>query len=106
MRKIVVFISLIMLFNCHVFSQVRGMKRQVKVAHHVSEARNRAQLRLATEWVDSVMRPMTLRQQIAQLMCIRVPLDLEGKKQREFEQLIRETEVGGVCFFVGTAKNT
>lgn len=106
MRKIVVFISLIMLFNCHVFSQVRGMKRQVKVKQHVSEARKHTQIRLATEWVDSVMRPMTLRQQVAQLMCIRVPLDLEGKKQREFEQLIRETEVGGVCFFVGTAKKT
>ena len=82
MRKIVVFISLIMLFNCHVFSQVRGMKRQVKVKQHVSEARKHTQIRLATEWVDSVMRPMTLRQQVAQLMCIRVPLDLEGKKQR------------------------
>ena len=62
--------------------------------------------RMATAWVDATMRDMTLRQKVAQLMVIRVPLDLEGKRQRDFEQLLRETEVGGVCFFVGTAKQT
>jgi beta-glucosidase-like glycosyl hydrolase len=87
-------------------AQVCGMKRQKRVKPAVEQAAYRYKGRLATEWVDSVMRDMNLRQQVAQLMCIRVPLDLEGKAQRDFEQLIRESEVGGVCFFVGTAQKT
>ena len=39
-------------------------------------------------------------------MVIRVPLNLEGKSQDDFEQLLNQTEVGGVCFFVGTASKT
>lgn len=66
----------------------------------------RNRIRLATEWVDSVMKDMTMKEKVAQLMVIRVPLNLEGREQREFEQVIRETEVGGVCFFVGTAEKT
>ncbi|MBQ6069534.1 MAG: serine hydrolase [Bacteroidales bacterium] len=87
-------------------AQVRGMKRQSRMKPAVERAAARYRGRLATEWVDSAMRDMNLRQQVAQLMCIRVPLDLEGKAQREFEQLIREAEPGGVCFFVGTAQRT
>ncbi|MBR3489427.1 MAG: serine hydrolase [Bacteroidales bacterium] len=106
MRKALILVILLTLVSDLGFAQVRGMKRQSKMKPAVEQAATRYKGRLATEWVDSVMRDMNLRQQVAQLMCIRVPLDLEGKAQREFEQLIRETEVGGVCFFVGTAKKT
>ena len=99
-------ITVLVMMSCATQAQVRGMKRQSKMKSATEQAAYRYKGRLATEWVDSVMRDMNLRQQVAQLMCIRVPLDLEGKAQREFEQLIRETEVGGVCFFVGTAQKT
>lgn len=60
----------------------------------------------AGKWADSVMAKMSLRQQVGQLMVLRVPLNMNAKQQRQFERLIRDNEVGGVCFFVGTAANT
>lgn len=58
----------------------------------------------ATLWADSVFRSMSLEQKVAQLMIIRVPLNMDAKAQAKFEKLLTDTEVGGVCFFVGTAK--
>ena len=81
--------------------QVRGMKRSTR--HSTLSDKNP---RLATAWVDATMKNMSLRQKVAQLMVIRVPLNLEGKSQDDFEQLLNQTEVGGVCFFVGTASKT
>lgn len=49
---------------------------------------------------------MTLEQQVAQLMVVRVPLDMNGQQQHDFESLLLSTEVGGVCFFVGKAPGT
>jgi len=66
----------------------------------------RAQTQTQTEWVDSVMRGMTLQQKAAQLMIIRVPIDMNAEAQASFEDLLCRTEVGGVCFFVGTARQT
>ena len=106
MRKSIVLLIIMSVICVGSHAQVRGMKKQSKRPPSVFKDMKQTKGRLATLWVDSVMRDMNLRQQVAQLMCIRVPLDLEGKTQREFEQLIRETEVGGVCFFVGTAQKT
>ncbi len=58
---------------------------------------------VAQRWVDSVMSQLTLQQQVAQLMVVRVPLNMNKKEAKKFERLLRDTEVGGVCFFVGTA---
>lgn len=102
MKKIL-FLTLILFLSSVSQAQVRGMKKQHKSSQPSSQ---RMDGRLATAWVDSVMNEMNLREKVAQLMVIRVPLNLEGKAQREFEQVIRETEVGGVCFFVGTAEKT
>lgn len=60
----------------------------------------------ATFWADSVMSKMSLRQRVAQMMVLRVPLNMNAKQQKSFEKLIRDNEVGGVCFFVGTASQT
>lgn len=60
----------------------------------------------ADRWADSVLATMDLRQQIGQMMVLRVPLNMTPKQQRQFEKLIRENEVGGVCFFVGSAEKT
>ena len=63
-----------------------------------------AQSTPATLWVDSVMSQLSLEQQIAQLMVIRVPIHMDELQLAEFESLLARTEVGGVCFFAGTAK--
>lgn len=88
-------------------AQVRGMSKSIKkMRSTAATAKQVSHKRLGTLWVDSMIKDMTLSQKVAQLMVIRVPLNLEGKAQREFEQVLRETEVGGVCFFVGTAQRT
>ena len=88
------------------YGQVRGMKKSAKKMHGKMITIKHSKPALATAWVDSVMKNLDLKQQIAQLMVIRVPLDMDSKAQRNFEQVLRETEVGGVCFFVGTAEKT
>jgi len=55
-------------------------------------------------WVDSVMRTLSLDQQIAQLMVVRVPLNMDDSKTRDFSDQMNGYGVGGVCFFVGTAE--
>lgn len=102
MRKYIVLLCVAMLLGTTLCQgQVRGMKRSTR--HSALSDKNP---RLATAWVDATMKNMSLRQKVAQLMVIRVPLNLEGKSQDDFEQLLNQTEVGGVCFFVGTASRT
>ena len=55
-------------------------------------------------WIDSVMRTLTLEQRIAQLMVVRVPLNMDDDKAAEFSSTMNGYGVGGVCFFVGTAE--
>lgn len=57
-----------------------------------------------TAWIDSVMRTLTLEQRIAQLMVVRVPLDMNDRQTEDFSKTINGYGVGGVCFFVGTAE--
>lgn len=54
-------------------------------------------------WVDSVQNRLSLRDQAAQLMVLRVPIKMDDKRQRQFEKLMTSERVGGVCFFAGTA---
>ena len=55
-------------------------------------------------WVDSVMNSLSLEQKIAQLMVVRVPLDMNDYQAAEFSAKMNGYGVGGVCFFVGTAE--
>lgn len=57
-----------------------------------------------TAWIDSVMSTLTLEQRIAQLMVVRVPLDMNDRQAKEFSAKMNGYGVGGVCFFVGTAE--
>ena len=57
-----------------------------------------------TAWIDSVMETLTLEQRIAQLMVVRVPLDMNDRQAEEFSRTMNGYGVGGVCFFVGTAE--
>ena len=57
-----------------------------------------------TNWVDSVMQTLSLDQRIAQLMVVRVPLDMDDKQAKAFSEVMNGYGVGGVCFFAGTAE--
>ena len=57
-----------------------------------------------TRWVDSVMNTLLLEERIAQLMVVRVPLDMDDEQAAEFSATMNGYKVGGVCFFVGTAE--
>lgn len=107
MKKSTLLLMVLLLLGTLCQGQVHGMKKSLrKVKNPPAMAKKNYHARLGTLWVDSVMKDMSLSQKVAQLMVIRVPLNLSGKEQRDFEQIIRETEVGGVCFFVGTAAKT
>ena len=54
-------------------------------------------------WVDSVMSTLSLEQRIAQLMMVRVPLNMNDRQAAEFSRSMNALGVGGVCFFAGTA---
>jgi len=57
-----------------------------------------------SQWVDSVANSLTLEEKIAQLLIVRVPLsNSKDKVQKEFEKNIQKYNVGGICFFKGTA---
>ncbi len=55
-------------------------------------------------WVDSVMATLSLEERIAQLMVVRVPLNLTDAQAAQFSKRMNGLGVGGVCFFVGTAE--
>lgn len=106
MKKILLFAFITLFSLNHSHAQMHGMKKAPRATKSAKVNTKNLKKTLGSVWVDSVMKDMTLSQKVAQLMVIRVPLNLEGKPQREFEQVIRETEVGGVCFFVGSAEKT
>src|SRR5574344_1526868 len=58
-----------------------------------------------TLWVDSVMGKLSFEDKVAQLMMVRVPSKMNAKQQKDFDKLITDYHVGGVCFFAGTCAN-
>ncbi|MFH1297811.1 MAG: glycoside hydrolase family 3 N-terminal domain-containing protein [Bacteroidota bacterium] len=54
------------------------------------------------EWVDSVFRSLTLDEQIAQLMVIRAYSNRDNAYIHNLSELIRQYDIGGVCFFQGS----
>ena len=73
-------------------------------AQQVFDARGFTFLDPETIWVEKVMKKLTLEQRIAQLMVVRVPLDMSDKQVKEFSERMNSYGVGGVCFFAGTAE--
>ena len=53
-----------------------------------------------TRWVDSVMNTLLLEERIAQLMVVRVPLDMDDEQAAEFSATMNGYKVGGVCFIL------
>ncbi len=70
----------------------------------VFDARGLTFLDAATRWVDSVMEGLSLEQRVAQLMVVRVPLNMTDQQAQEFSERMNGYGAGGVCFFVGTAE--
>lgn len=58
----------------------------------------------AERWADSVMHRLKLRQQAAQVVVARVPINMTERQQRKFLSNIQDWQVGGVCFFAGTTE--
>ncbi|MBO7101714.1 MAG: serine hydrolase [Bacteroidales bacterium] len=57
-----------------------------------------------TIWIENTLNSLTLDQRIAQLMVVRVPLNMDDKQYKEFSERMNGYGVGGFCFFAGTAE--
>src|SRR5919112_1323035 len=55
----------------------------------------------ANEWVDSVYKSLDEKQRIAQLMIIRAHSNLGAEHVASVTELIKNYNVGGLCFFQG-----
>ena len=53
------------------------------------------------QWVDSVYNALTPQQRIGQLFMLRANSDVDSVEIRELSRLIREYNIGGLCFFKG-----
>lgn len=73
-------------------------------AQQVFDSRGLTWLSPETVWVEKTMNRLSLEQRIAQLMVIRVPLNMDDAQAAEFAHRINGYGVGGVCFFAGTAE--
>ena len=62
-------------------------------------------LSAANAWADKQMKHLSLEEKVGQLMFVRVPTSFTKKTKREFEKNFSSHNVGGVCFFKGTASN-
>ncbi|MCO5278353.1 MAG: serine hydrolase [Saprospiraceae bacterium] len=56
------------------------------------------------QWVDSIMKSMTLDEKIGQLFMVRAHSDKGADHIRSIKHLITTYKIGGLCFFQGTAE--
>ena len=73
-------------------------------AQRVFDARGYVYLDSASIWVGETMSKLSLEQRIAQLMVVRVPLNMDDVQAAEFSKRMNGYGVGGICFFAGTAE--
>ncbi|MBO4587215.1 MAG: serine hydrolase [Bacteroidales bacterium] len=103
MKKIILALVLISPFTYH----LSPCQAQHIDQYHRPQQFNAAGYRFydpEVNWVDSVFQSLSLEQRIAQLMVVRVPLDMDDSRADEFSKTINGYGVGGVCFFAGTAE--
>ena len=58
----------------------------------------------ARHWADSVLKTLTLQEQVAQLMCPKVATDQGQKSMQAVQRLVQKEGVGALLFTNGTAK--
>lgn len=103
--KHILFLLLVILVAVPANAQHKGKKKyKSNISKQLNKPtpetiRNRVQQNI---WVDSVMNTLSLDDRIGQLMMVRVPIKMSAKQQQNFEKLITQYHVGGVCFFAGT----
>ena len=67
-------------------------------AQQVFDARGWKYLSPETKWVEKTMKDMSLEERIAQLMVVRVPLNMDDKQAKEFSDRMNGY---GVAFAIG-----
>lgn len=85
-----------------VFAQSKNKKATSRPATNAVQA-DTVGMAAANLWADKKMKHMSLTEKVAQLMFVRVPTNMTKKQQKEFDKIIRNQHVGGICFFKGTA---
>lgn len=53
------------------------------------------------QWVDSVYNALSPKQRVGQLFMLRANSDIDSTEIRELNRLIKEYNIGGLCFFKG-----
>ncbi len=69
----------------------------IAVQAQVSSKINRAE----QHWVDSVFNALTPQQRIGQLFVLRANSDIDSLEIQQLTRLIKEYNIGGLCFFKG-----
>lgn len=59
----------------------------------------------ARKWADSVAESLTIKEKVAQLMVLRVPVWMDSAMKEQYVKRAVSSNVGGVCFFVGNSVN-
>lgn len=70
--------------------------------HNIIAQKFSEQSQQAIHWADSVFATLTPQQKIAQLMIIRAHSNLGDEHIQKVVQLIKEYNIGGLCFFNGS----
>jgi len=91
LKKIFLVVSLL------VFGLNTGQKAAIRVVLPIDT--NQQSI---TEWVDSMMKSMSLDEKIAQLIVVRGHSNKDAKYEADVANLVSKYQVGGICFFQGT----
>lgn len=87
----------------HIFALLLALACTLQNQAQTFDARGLTYLSPEMQWIDSVMNGMSLEERIAQLMVVRVPLNMDDEQADSFARTMNGYGVGGVCFFAGTA---
>ncbi len=96
-------LALLLTLTFSTSAQSRSTNQRQKKAHHTVAANDTTGIAAANRWADKQMRHLDLDEKVGQLMFLRVPLTMTKKQQNAFEKSISKYNVGGICFFKGTA---
>lgn len=100
--KIIALIIFSALIATPAFAQHSKKQAKHRASTHTSQP-DTSGMAAANRWADQQMKHMSLTEKVAQLMFVRVPTSMTKKQQKEFDKIIHNHRVGGICFFKGTA---
>ncbi len=102
-RIFVIIICIFLLLVCPYGAQAQNKNAKKRSSTKTAVSERKKNVEAAAQWADEKIKHLSLEEQIGQLMFVRVPLTMTKKQQREFEKNFTKHNVGGVCFFKGTA---